>query len=199
MSMDFFLLGGGSEAHPAYQSLAASNSVRQYHFLNSIILANITSGRPLFSQALIRALNFHAIVGLHHDAGDYRAQPVQVGAYVPPPHYYLEAFMDDFVNETNLVWQSTPSIELAAQVLWRVNAIHPFSNGNGRTARAACYFVLSAKSGRLLPGRTTLTERLVASTNRSRYLSALQAADAGDLAPLIQLIWEVVSEQVADQ
>jgi hypothetical protein len=30
--------------------------------------------------------------------------------------------------------------ELAAYGLWRLNWIHPFVEGNGRTARAVCYF-----------------------------------------------------------
>ena len=42
---------------------------------------------------------------------------------------------------------------LAAYALWRLNWIHPFVEGNGRTARAACYYLICMKAGRLLPGK----------------------------------------------
>src|SRR3546814_16852531 len=44
--------------------------------------------------------------------------------------------------------------------LWRLNWLHPFIEGNGRTARAACYFLLCVRSGALLPGRKIVPERI---------------------------------------
>ncbi len=38
---------------------------------------------------------------------------------------------------------------LAAYALWRLNWIHPFIEGNGRTARAACYYLICMKYGKL--------------------------------------------------
>jgi Fic family protein len=83
--------------------------------------------------------------------------------------------MDDFVNTVNRVREQSDSVVLASFVLWRMNAIHPFINGNGRTARAASYFVLCVKSGGWLPGAPILPELL--RQNRLEYVSALQAAD----------------------
>jgi Fic family protein len=71
---------------------------------------------------------------------------------------------------------------LAAYALWRLNWIHPFVEGNGRTARAACYYLLCMKQGRLLPGKKIVPERI--RENRKPYYDALKAADihweAGD-------------------
>jgi Fic family protein len=64
--------------------------------------------------------------------------------------------MDDSVNQVNLWWQSADPVALATFVLWRLNNIHPFINGNGRTARAATYFVLCVKAGGWLQGTTIL-------------------------------------------
>lgn len=47
--------------------------------------------------------------------------------------------------------------------------------GNGRTARAACYFLLCVRSGFLLPGKKTVPERI--RENRRDYEAALLAAD----------------------
>lgn len=109
--------------------------------------------RPQLSHAVIKALNFQAICCLHSYAGAYRPCPVTVGDYTPPEHYRVEALMDDLINSLNRQWDRFDPVVLAAIVLWRLNAIHPFINGNGRTARAAAYFVFVPKRGRLASRR----------------------------------------------
>nr|WP_280949947.1 Fic family protein [Rhizobium leguminosarum] len=152
------------------------------------------------SQHVIKALNFQAITCLHTNAGEYRPIPVIVGDYQPPEHYRVAALMDDFVNLVNRSWEATDPVTLACLVLWRLNHIHPFINGNGRTARAACYFVLCLKLGALLPGEKILPELLT--ENRDRYVVALRAADASlaegalNLAELHSLVSELLDEQV---
>src|SRR6202451_1723417 len=64
---------------------------------------------------------------------------------------------------------------LAAFALWNLNWIHPFIEGNGRTARAACYYLISMKQGRILGGKKTVPERI--RENRSPYIAGLRAAD----------------------
>ena len=62
-----------------------------------------------------------------------------------------------------------------AYALWRLNWIHPFVEGNGRTARAACYYLICMKQGRLLPGKKIVPERI--RQYRAPYYAALKAAD----------------------
>jgi Fic family protein len=191
----------GTEADPVYQALQISNVARQYDFLRSIVLASIDSDRKFLSQHIIKALNFHAITCLHANAGEYRPWFVEVGDYTPPPHFKVQALMDDFVNLVNSRWEAADPVWLAAFVLWRLNHIHPFINGNGRTARAICYFVLCVKSGGWLVGDVTLPELLV--DRRSDYVLALKQVDlstlAGhiDLAPLQALLSELLTQQFA--
>lgn len=64
---------------------------------------------------------------------------------------------------------------LLAYALWRLNWIHPFIEGNGRTARAACYLLICLRQGVLLPGKKIVPERI--RENRQTYYDALQAAD----------------------
>lgn len=80
-------------------------------------------------------------------------------------------------------------ISKAAYTLWRVNWIHPFPGGNGRTARALTYFQLcidftrmlreegklSAEEYFMIPGTPSLPT--VISAMRERYIAALQVAD----------------------
>jgi len=190
----------GTEAHQVYQELQISNGLRQYDFLRSIVDASIKMNRSLLSQNVLKALNFHAITCLHTNAGEYRPCEVQVGPYKPPAFYRVSALMDDFTNLMNRMWDSTDAVVLGAIVLWQLNAIHPFINGNGRTARAACYFVICVKAGKWLPGTMILPELI--KRDHADYVTALKAADASvaagnlDLRLLHGLLQRLLQEQL---
>jgi len=190
-----------SEQNPAYQDLEIANGNRQYDFIRSLVIAALAVQRPLLSQTIIKALNFHAIACLHTNAGEYRPCEVVIGDYRPPEHFRVQALMDDFVNSVNVVWSKTDPVVLATYVLWRMNNIHPFINGNGRTARAASYFVLCVANGGWLPGEPILPELI--KRERPRYVAALKSADQtfamgvpADLEPLHTLISELLAEQM---
>jgi hypothetical protein len=189
-----------TENHPVYQALEISNGNRQYDFLRSIVVASLAIGKPFLSQHVIKALNFQAITCLHTNAGEYRPCPVTVGQHIPPDHYRISALMDDFVNTVNRAWEQTDPVALSTFVLWRINNVHPFINGNGRTARAACYFVLCIKAGGWLPGQTILPELI--RQNRDEYVAALQighdtfARRQLDLNVLHALVSRLLTEQL---
>jgi Fic family protein len=191
----------GDEQNPLYQTLEIANGARQYNFLNSIVLACVEANKPFLSQHIIKALNFQAITCLHTNAGEYRPCEVTIGAHIPPQHYRVPALMDDFVNEVNRNWEKTDPVVLATYVLWRLNHIHPFINGNGRTARAACYFVLCVTAGGWLKGETILPELI--RQNHGEYTQALIAADqsliAGkfDMSVLHAFVSRLLAEQLA--
>ncbi len=91
-------------------------------------------------------------------------------------------------------------IHLAACLLWRVNWIHPFSDGNGRTARALGYAVLAIRLGYLLPGSRTVPEQI--SEDKFPYYDALEVADAGqengkiDLTGLEKMLSDMLAAQL---
>jgi len=110
--------------------------------------------------------------------------------------------MDDFVNLVNRYWDKQNPIVLAAFTLWKLNQIHPFINGNGRTARAAAYLVLCLKYEQWLPGEVILPELL--KRDRADYVAALKKTDqlsrAGDpnfLNELCVLLDKLLSEQLS--
>ena len=198
-------LVGHNENNHIYSDLAVANNIRQYSFLTSIIQASLDIERPFLSQTLIKAINYHAIACLHTRAGEFRPCNVTVGEYKPPEYYRVNDLMDDFINQVNRWWETGDAVSLAAYVLWKLNYIHPFINGNGRTARAACYFVLCMKVGGLLGGSTILPELL--HRDRDEYVKALMEADkrvklekhATDyLQPLETLINKLLVEQLGD-
>lgn len=121
-----------------------------------------------------------------------------VGEYRPAPHHEVPALMSMFIDEVNRSWESADPVVLAAFVLWKLNHIHPFVNGNGRTARVACYFVLCCKIGQWLGGETLLPELL--RLNRPEYVAALKQIDANlpavNLQPLHELLIRLLGEQM---
>jgi len=83
--------------------------------------------------------------------------------------------MDRFISTIHENWFNWTATELAAYGLWRLNWVHPFIEGNGRTARATCYYLLCVKSGNLLPGKRIVPERI--RDDRRGYVDGLIAAD----------------------
>ncbi|MBY6016162.1 Fic family protein [Qipengyuania gaetbuli] len=195
----------GNEANPVYSKLAVENLDRQYSFLQSIVEASLGLGQPMLSIEVIRALNYHAISCLHVSPGEFRPCPVQVGAgegaYHPPQHFQVPALMQMFTNDVNRHWDSMDGVQLATFVLWKLNYIHPFVNGNGRTARTAAYFVLCLKSGGWLPGQKVMPERI--RENRDEYVAALKEVDASlstglNIGPLHALLSRLLDEQLSE-
>lgn len=193
----------GTEGNSEYRRLESNNSLRQLNFLSSLVMTAVNLDRRFLSQTIIKALNYHAIACLHVNAGEYRPCPVTVGGFRPPEHYRVAALMDDFVNRVNMNWENIDMFVLSAYVLWKLNYIHPFINGNGRTARACCYFVLCVKAGGILPGRKILPQLL--QENREQYIDALRHADtmlvdelsSEALVPLTGLIRNLINEQLS--
>lgn len=112
---------------------------------------------------------------------------------MPPMHIRVPSLMDDMVNRVNRWWTEFTPISLAAHVLWRINWINPFVNGNGRTGRAASYFAICTHTGYWLAGTPILPEGL---KGHPEYYSALKMADAGHgLARLESVITELLLDQ----
>ena len=201
--MILYELAGRTEEHPAYQTMAVENGGRHYGFLRSAVEAALAIDGPFLSQTLLKAINYHAIACLHPYAGEYRPCRVTVGDYEPPEHYRVGALMDDFVNRVNRFWDKSDPVMLSAYALWRLNNIHPFINGNGRTARAASYFVLCLKMKAWLPGRIIVPELLSQPDNRKKYVEALPESDDAarnggmDMSSLVRLLNSLLMEQLS--
>ena len=173
-----------TENHPVYQRLEQANLLGLQSFLDSIIIASKEIQHSMVSTVIIKALNHHAISCLHTHAGKYRQCPVFVGegpeAYEPPPWFNVPDLMNVFVNELNYeLGRKEDPILLSAYSLWKLNNIHPFVNGNGRTARALCYYVLCSGSGGLLPGSRVLPELI--GVNREEYVDLLKKVDMASI------------------
>lgn len=157
----------------------AENGVRQFNLALEIIRAHVKDAERPFRlrSSIILRLHKAALDGLHPLAGTWRNTPVKIGGskHQPPDEAFVSEeieLMCDYVNDH---WKDASALHLCAFVLWKLNWIHPFSDGNGRTARAVSYVVLSVKLDSLLPGSPTIPEQIAG--NKKPYYDALEEAD----------------------
>ena len=69
------------------------------------------------------------------DAGRYRSVPVTVGDHLPPQPWEVPIQMEQLINQYHEEWNQFHPIEQAAYLHCDFVRIHPFIDGNGRTAR----------------------------------------------------------------
>lgn len=157
----------------------AENGVRQFKAALETIRSSIQSpdGRFQLNQAVILGLHHKALEGIHPLAGTYRNSAVFIGKskHIPPPHVEVPDHVVGMCGYVNRYWEERNAIHLAAYVLWRMNWIHPFADGNGRTARVVSYVVLNTKLNSLLPGAPTIPDQIAA--DKEPYYSALEKSD----------------------
>jgi len=152
------------------------NLLRQYDLLANCIEIGLAKGIEAFDKYTLWSLNAAAVSNIAQFGGRFREHPIYVSDHIPPHFDDVPNLIDQFLSIIHENWDilDHPTL-LPAYALWRLNWIHPFIEGNGRTARAACYYLICLRTGALLPGRKTVPERI--RENRQRYYAALQEAD----------------------
>ena len=116
-------------------------------------------------------------------AGKFRQSDKNIGVSWDQIPLTLKNMCDDAAYWIEI--QSESPEEIAIRFHHRLVWIHPFPNGNGRHARLmADLFIENLLHGSPFTwGRQNLSKP---SENRSRYISALQEADNGNLLPLLE-------------
>ncbi|HVQ37122.1 MAG TPA: Fic family protein [Pyrinomonadaceae bacterium] len=165
-----------SEHPDLHAHIEQQNLLRQYDLLTNCIEIGLEKGIDAFDKYTLWALNAAAVSNIAQFGGRFREQPISVGDHIPPHFEKIPDLVDQFISVIHENWDISKSpTELPAFALWRLNWIHPFIEGNGRTARAACYYLLCLKHGGLLPGKKSVPERI--KENRAPYYAALREAD----------------------
>lgn len=150
--------------------------MRQYDLLSNCIEIALQKGIEAFDKYTLWSLNSAAVSNIAQFGGRYREEPIYDGNHIPPHFKEVSNEMDRFFSVIHENWTTMdhPTL-LPAYALWRLNWIHPFVEGNGRTARAACYYLICLRHGQLLPGRKIVPERI--REDRNPYYAALRSAD----------------------
>jgi len=185
-----------------YARVQERNLIRQYDLLVNSIEIGLTQGPYSLDKYVLWALNHVAVANISQFGGRFRSEPIYVGNHIPPHFKDVPDLMDRFISFVHENWYNLSPTQLAAYGLWRLNWVHPFIEGNGRTARAICYYLLCTRYGGLLGGSKIVPERI--RENRTPYYEALRAADkaweAGnlDISELENYIAELLNDQLAE-
>lgn len=145
------------------------------HRLNAVALSSLLA---------IRRAGRMASAGAIDPPGVYRrsAIAIRLSDHVPPPPQAVDAEMRALFAQLQAAWARQDAAWLGGFALWRINWIHPYREGNGRTARAACRSIVLARQPPVdaRAFANAFDSALVA--DRPAYYAALRRADAAHAA-----------------
>jgi len=116
--------------------LEAENALRQTDAADFELHKWLSSPDRRLRVSDILRLHRVLMTGLTEYAGNFRPAHVKIegSSHVPPLAEDVPALVEDMCDYLSSQWASATSLHLAAYVLWRLNWIHPFVDGNKRTA-----------------------------------------------------------------
>jgi Fic family protein len=181
----------------------ARNGFRQYDAAIGTIQSALERGSFKLRPSLILGLQREALAGISSYAGNYRPGGVAIegSRHEPVGAHLVPELIEDMCDYVNDHWDASTPLHLAAYLMWRLNWIHPFADGNGRTSRMVSYVALSIRAGAVLPGTPTIPDQIV--DNRNPYFEALDAADAAyrdgkiDVSKMETLLAALLAKQLA--
>jgi len=146
-------------------------------------LENLATKREaIITENLVRQIHFLVLTKINEkEAGKYRSVQVRITGtnYVPPQAFEVAILMKDFVKWLKKNWRKINPIELSALAHFKLVHIHPFIDGNGRTARLLMNFILIQKG---------YPPAVILKTDRKKYYQVLDQAHKGNLAPLVNFV-----------
>lgn len=122
--------------------------------------------------------------------GKYRDGEVRIGGsdWKPPKASEVPEQMKKIVNEYRKSKQTLHPVELAAWLHNRFVQVHPFTDGNGRSARLAMNWVLIRKK---------FPPVVISVQNKEQYYSAIEEADKGNPKIFAEFLAKQLLEQYA--
>lgn len=135
--------------------------------------------------------NIHALIlrGIDHsNAGRYRNENVLISGakHIPPKHFEVDYMMEKLIKEYGQDWKDLHPVVKATLLHGEFVKVHPFIDGNGRTARLLLNFELM-KNG--------YTPIIIKNEQRATYYDVLDLAHTTmNYGPFIKLVADLVIE-----
>ncbi|MFA9423238.1 MAG: Fic family protein [Sedimentibacter sp.] len=154
-----------------------------------IFVENLIAGNEPLSEWNLK--NIHALILKEIDnknAGRYRNENVLISGakHIPPKHFELDYLMQKLVKEYNQDWEDLHPVVRATLLHGEFVKIHPFIDGNGRTARLLLNFELM---------RCGYTPVIIKNEQRATYYDVLDLAHTTmNYGPFIKLVSDLVVE-----
>ena len=145
-------------------------------------IRDAVAGGRIIDNEVTTTVHVMLLEGIADDAGRYRDHGVAIGGstWMPPPSREVPEKMEQLFAWLDGNPEDLNSIELASIFHLKFLQIHPFSDGNGRTARLLMNLVL------MKHGYPFLTN--IAYRDRVRYMDALGEGDLKNMKPLVNII-----------
>ena len=143
-------------------------------------LEELASSSNAITEWEIRQVQLLVLGRGEKDAGAYRNVEVAItnSPHKPPNPIQVPDYMRDYASWIqNSQYVPVPLLAAVAHA-WLVH-IHPFRDGNGRTARAMMNLLLMRHGYPIV---------VIRRTDRQRYYEALRLSDDGDITPLLELL-----------
>lgn len=171
---------------PSYITLREElNEAEQINIVQANRWLRRARGFDLLTDDGIRTLHKRMFGDVWKWAGVYRKTPRNIGIEA----YRIPTEVRQLVDDVRF-WvdnKTYPPDEIAVRFSHRLVSIHPFPNGNGRLSRlVADILVMQLGQPRFTWGRANLVDP---GKTRRAYVQALQAADAGEVGPLLEFAW----------
>ena len=171
---------GGKALRDCYE---ATGHAKTYDFM----LESARTDNLVFSENMI--LTLHKLFYNNLDAenaGKYRTYQVFITGieYLPPTADEIPVLMKSFISGLNDKSKNTHPVILAAFAHRQLVDIHPFTDGNGRTARLLMNLILVNKGYQIVSIPPIL---------RMEYISALQAAQRSE-NPSDKMFFKFIAE-----
>jgi Fic family protein len=150
----------------------------------------LAAGNEPVSPFHVRQIHRLVLARIDDDnAGQYRMLPVQIlgTAHQPPEAWQVPALMQDWGDWLNGPAQTLHPVERAALAHHRLVTVHPFIDGNGRTARLVMNLLLM---------RDGYPPTIILRANRGQYYRILARADRGNESPLVNFVGRAVERSL---
>lgn len=172
---------------PLKDHLEAKNHTEALAFVFDLIDKD---KRHTFSEQLIRTLHQLVVLDTEKEwAGKYRTSNVLITGtdHKPPEATEVARLMRDLIDWLRTERTKLHPVELSAILHHKLVHIHPFFDGNGRTARLAMNVSLLQKGYPLV---------IILKNDRKKYYRVLARADKNDYAPLLTFIAQAVERSL---
>ena len=174
---------GGKTIREHSEALGHSEA---YTYLNTLTKKNIITESNILE---LHRLFYYRIDA--QEAGKYRKQQVYISGtdYLPPKHKEIPDLMKKFVLSIPELKETLHPVALAAQLHERIATIHPFIDGNGRTARLVMNLSLVQNGYPIV---------IIPPILRNDYIASIRLANTGNIEPFFNFISHVEYESSKD-
>jgi len=174
---------GGKTIREHFEVLGHSEA---YTYLNTL------TKKKIITESNI--LELHRLFYYRIDAkkaGKYRKQQVYISGtdYLPPKHKEIPDLMKEFVLSIPDLIKTLHPVTLAAKLHERIATIHPFIDGNGRTARLIMNLSLLQNGYPII---------IIPPILRNDYIASIRLANIGNIEPFFNFISYVEYESSKD-